>query len=221
MILVSGCSFLHHAKETLEERLGNHENWARSGAGNEYIAASIISAVRRDPTKYKYAFILWSGIDRIDLSMPTDLSEIYVPSYSYKKQIDHRSYIFSGGIGASYRSLPPSPYSKYVDLLYKTDEYDYFTDQTITAMFTVASVLDAYNIPYDFGSIYDPLAKYDPPQAVLGSSTMSEIVDYYSIKTYPFNECNANGMLQSDNFHPTSEGLRQWIKSVKLKIDDL
>ena len=94
-IIVSGCSYTE--KQTWPSVLFPDQeivNLASSGAGNQYIADSIVSSVILETPAS--VFILWSGVNRFDTIVPVHKqTEILVNEYHGK--INDTYYYFSGG----------------------------------------------------------------------------------------------------------------------------
>ena len=94
--MVSGCSFTHN--KTWPEQLASTKaaikNLGKGGAGNSYISNSITAAVDWKPD---FVFILWSGINRIELRTPDDsIFEKYVRNTG-SSTINNSRYWMSGG----------------------------------------------------------------------------------------------------------------------------
>ena len=69
-LLISGCSyteFLDWPKRLFAPENYRVYNQARVGVGNEYIACSILHHLDTQPD---FVFVLWSGINRIDMRVP-------------------------------------------------------------------------------------------------------------------------------------------------------
>ena len=100
-ILVSGCSFTatgnqeaHWTSEIFDAY--NVINVAKGGAGNRYIASSILSNINL-VDKPSFVFVLWSGIRRIDIPFQRDSSNRLYNLYPYYKQCGEVEYYFTGG----------------------------------------------------------------------------------------------------------------------------
>lgn len=115
-VLVSGCSFTHWPESPgspnnicwpryLCER---HADWkvtnlAEPGAGNLYIANSLVRAIVEKPQHYDLVLVMWSGMTRLDFL--TDIGDAdwhrLFDDYGFYRRIescpDRLGYIFSGG----------------------------------------------------------------------------------------------------------------------------
>ena len=96
--LVSGCSFTNgHEWPVAMFPDASITNRGRSGAGNAYIGRSIVNAIdlKHPP---KHVFILWSGINRFDCTIPvTNLDNALAEEFHYHGTVDSAHYLFSGG----------------------------------------------------------------------------------------------------------------------------
>ena len=94
--LVSGCSFTHNQPwpDHLVSTNFTIKNLGRSGAGNNYISNSITANIDWKPD---FVFVLWSGINRLELR--TSTSEVY-NKFLYKgsPELLNSTYWISGGI---------------------------------------------------------------------------------------------------------------------------
>lgn len=102
-ILISGCSFTEHRNWPnliFDSKKHSIKNLGRSAAGNNYISNSITGNLDYKPD---FVFILWSGINRIDLRVPDsqtmrEFSSIDEKILGYKwDTIKNSLYYFSGG----------------------------------------------------------------------------------------------------------------------------
>jgi hypothetical protein len=82
-LLVSGCSYTENATwpGLLFSPASYHVvNKAKSGSGNEYIACSIMQHADINPD---FVFVLWSGINRIDMRVPnTEIFDKSITEYA-------------------------------------------------------------------------------------------------------------------------------------------
>jgi hypothetical protein len=115
-LLISGCSFTHWPAHPgspknicwptplnqLRPDL-NITNLAEPGAGNVYIANSVVRYVLENPDRVDFVLIMWSGVTRLDLL--TDISNndwhALFDSYGFYRRVEScpntLGYIFSGG----------------------------------------------------------------------------------------------------------------------------
>lgn len=89
-ILISGCSFSSNQMWPYYIKDAQLTSFAYPGAGNKYIADSIISS---DIDLYDMVIVMWSGLTRLDIPVTTD----FIDDYSYKNKINDQYYIMSGG----------------------------------------------------------------------------------------------------------------------------
>lgn len=94
--LISGCSYVQN--QTWPKQLVNSDfkicNLGRSGAGNTYISNSITANLHQKPN---FVFVLWSGINRIELRTPTYKTFNKYQSTGLKHDVGNSRYWFSGG----------------------------------------------------------------------------------------------------------------------------
>lgn len=90
MNLVSGCSYTEGASWPIQ-LFDRYTNLGRRASGNRYIADSVISTVLTE--KIHSVFILWSGLNRMDLALPehVDTQEVYTTSL-FNSQYVHMPY---------------------------------------------------------------------------------------------------------------------------------
>ena len=115
-VLISGCSFTHWPESPgsdknicwpthLQKYRPDFEitNLAEPGAGNVYIANSVVRYVLENPGKVDMVLVMWSGVTRIDFL--TNISDpawhALFDSYGFYRRVEScpntLGYIFSGG----------------------------------------------------------------------------------------------------------------------------
>lgn len=215
MILLAGCSFMHQiqAIDYITDNLRNYAPvycFGSCGSGNESISASVIDEVMKRGHELTYVLVLWSGIDRLDLEF--NMEEF--TEYHWQ----HNNFLHSGGICGSWQELSNKNITNYIKYYYTYLDSEINTQRTVRSIFSTKCVLEAHNIPYDFGMIYDP---YDPgttdQEATLGLSTYN-FDEYLTIPTYPLNWCKERNQLGDDKFHPTDDGFIGWYNTLNLKV---
>jgi hypothetical protein len=97
-ILVSGCSYTAQAVwPKILYPDSNIINLGKPGAGNQYIAASVMNQIYTNK-KIDCVFIMWTCINRVDLALPANpIIKNYVDNYKFGAQVGNTFYIFSGG----------------------------------------------------------------------------------------------------------------------------
>lgn len=94
-LLVSGCSFTECSdwpSRLFAPAQYKISNQARSSSGNEYIACSILHHLDTQPD---FVFVLWSGINRIDMRVPN--TEIFNDWPGYRcVELAHSKFFLSG-----------------------------------------------------------------------------------------------------------------------------
>lgn len=98
LIIVSGCSYTHNAVWPEMVFAGRKiSNFAVSGAGNKYIADSIIHGVDpSDPPDFVY--VVFSGVNRSDIVVPMcNVMDEFAQKYQFRGYLGDSIYLFSGG----------------------------------------------------------------------------------------------------------------------------
>ena len=217
MRLLLGCSFAKamHRSEHIKTKLAGNSTLisiASPGAGNDWISAALIDAVNKYKREIEYALILWSGISRLDLEINhSDITEL--SDYVYTRD----NFIHSGGVLQSWQFITDRPIHRYIEHYYRYQCSRLDTARTIRNMFAAKCALEAYNISYDFGMIYDADNIHNPHEHTLGIASES-LADYYNISTFPYDWCEERNLIDEDGFHPLEDGFNQWYNSLDLKI---
>lgn len=219
MILVAGCSFLADFDRLASG--SNIINLAKSGAGNEYIARSIVETIACD-NDYDYVFALFSGIERVDIELSASLYKVQEPTYSHQELLNESAWIFSGGrLGTWCKNVSDSAIKRYIKMQYMDKDTKSLTNRSLYHVLTAYNALKLSGIPFDLGWIYDPWNTNNNIN-VLGHMDMSAPLYgampwYEFIPTYPYDWCKERDLISSDRFHPTQEGMSAWLDSVDLK----
>jgi hypothetical protein len=97
-ILVSGCSFITSKPWTeIVWPDADVTNMAKSGASNRWISDSIISTVDL-AEKPDFVFILWSGLNKMDLVLPRSTEVLQLAKqWKFYGELDNCVYLFDGG----------------------------------------------------------------------------------------------------------------------------
>lgn len=113
-VVVSGCSFTEGA--AWPQVLFPQDqviNLGRAGAGNTYIADSIMHAIHQNPD-VREVFAVFSGINRTDVMVPnTPGMRRFLENHRYGAVLGSRCYVFSGG--DKFSSLILANYSRMRD----------------------------------------------------------------------------------------------------------
>lgn len=97
-ILISGCSYTENASWPSVLFPGdNIVNLGRSAAGNQFIAESILESIYLSSPP-DMVFILWSGINRVDVPLPkNDITFQFAKQWKYFGELKYCLMLFSGG----------------------------------------------------------------------------------------------------------------------------
>jgi hypothetical protein len=221
MLLVSGCSFLHNP-HLFKIAFSNQSaiNLARSGAGNQYIASSVLANLTPSVDK---VFILWSGLSRVDLPLSTKLNLDFVKEH-HKTIIDNTVWVHSGGVdgGVSHDPLP-SWLAGYFKNQYLPFDWDHLTNQSLTSISGCLNILEQQKINYFFGFIYDIYHDYSDRCWLGGrvnpNNTLLKTIPWHRcISITPYEFCLKNDQLEEDGIHPTFLGYQSWWNAVKDQV---
>ena len=214
-ILVVGCSFLAKLKvdNTKIKVIGI------PGAGNTLLAEVVLSEL--STKKYDRVFVIWTGINRIDLPIGRALADTFNQQYPYKVFIGNTVWYASGGINMSGQDYecPKIPSSMF-DSFYKSSDQRYLTDQGLGGVLKVQSYLQANQIEHQMAFIYDiHNDEYDINWLcnVLGKvdtqSHVYQLIDWDNIQitNTPYEWAQQCRQL-SDRFHPTDSAMIEWIR---------
>jgi len=222
-ILVSGCSFTEYAEwpRVLFPDCEIH-NTGRIGAGNEYIARSVIDTVTHSTVDY--VTILWSGLRRVDLSLSKKLEKTELDQWLYKGTTKHSVILFSGGDWTQKTNIdnlwPHPGLDAFYKMKYQGKDQNFLIEQSLLWVMLCQMFLEQNNIKYKFSFIYNP---FDPPldepslgpkikknHPYLASINWKNYIDItpleYAIR------CNG---LDQDGFHPTQKTMNNWAQSIQ------
>jgi hypothetical protein len=229
MLLLSGCSYTDNEdfpSIAFGRRVYNKslcKILARGGAGNHYIARSILDNITPDVDK---VFILWSGLSRLDLEFPIEMKHD-VSSY-YEGSPLHVTgdtiWFHTGGYDGTWHNHSRTKYSKYVHEFIKNQylplNWNYLVRKNLRSIIGCLNTLEQKNIEYRFGFIYDIFQDYSDSQQSLGgpvdrNEPLLDLINWNKfLPTTPYEFCTSNNLLSSDGFHPSNEGFKQWWNSV-------
>lgn len=218
-ILVSGCSFACAAASNFSLHDYKVTNLARPGAGNRYIADSVIKNYSQI---YDKVFVLFSGLWRLDLVIPAKFFELYITDYSFTKTLNDSCYIFSGGLLGSWQELDSSSLvSEYFKCQYKPADLTYLSDNSMLEVIKCINFLETTGANYYWSFIYNIFADYTNHKAgtVLGhidkNSPIMKFVNWSKyIELTPFEYGTKSNLLLSDEFHLTQEGYTKYINEI-------
>lgn len=229
MLLIAGCSFVDNEDfPTVTFGPGvfmdqHARHLGRGGAGNHYIAQSVLDNLH-DADR---VFILWSGLHRIDVSLPKSLRDD-LGTYDHVHETRDELWFHSGGFAGSWHSHSRHHYPdwlyQYIQAQYKSMDWQYLTHRSLSAIASCLAVLEMREIPYAFGFIYDIHRDYSDTHSALGTPVditdpVYQLVPWHRcLKTTPLEFCTEHGLLQDDGFHPTREGYRQWWDTVRDQV---
>lgn len=213
-VLISGCSFSGCNWGLLNPN-NQVTNVSVSAAGNFYINRSVIKNLYHN---WDLIVVFFSGIYRIDCRVPKLYADAWLSNYDFKTNLDHNTYIHSGGILGSWTYMN-SPLSKYFESQYKPMNFDYLEEQGVEPVIECLTKLEQSKKRYLWGWIYDTTQDYS--MTSFGHSLGKihrkwhefEQFSHTKIESTPLEYCKENNLLDQDDFHPTIDGYNQFARS--------
>lgn len=215
-VLVVGCSFFSQ----MECDNSNIRIIGISAAGNRLISEIVIHELATN--SYDEVYVVWSGINRLETPISIDLHTTFENyNYPFFYKLNDIVWYMSGGINASGSAPPcPSEIQKLFHTQYIGATPQYLTNLTLSSIISVQSLLTAKQIPYRMSFIYDVNNQiYDDSwlSNVLGaidwSDPLHKLIDWHKIQTdnTPYEWCKSRNLLNNDNFHPSVNGMTEWL----------
>ena len=223
-LLIVGCSFVHALQYINYSRI---DHFGSCAASNSSIASRVMYQLAHRP--YKKVVVLWSGINRLSIPVGIELHKLYqLDSNPYPFYDEQTSLVWyhSGGILGPSSNKIPTFVKEYFETQYKTVSPQFLTDQTLSNIISVQSLLENKNIDYEMNFIYDIHKDYSDFSSgyclgtIDSASALYKLVDWNRINQSPglFEWARQHGYLQDDQFHPTPDGTIKWFNS-QLGID--
>ena len=230
MFLLAGCSYVDNL-DFPEIAFGPaiyRENRAKiiamGGAGNQYIAQSILDNVNCDTTG---VFVLWSGLSRIDVPLPVEM-DFEVDQYWHRTKSKNTVWFHSGGYGGTWHSITKNAYAKYVHSYLKAQytplDWNYLASLSFTAISGALNLLEIKRIQYRFGFIYDFFQDYSSNTTSLSGAIdrdhhlLDHIPWQHCVSVTPYEFCRDNNLLDTDDFHPSRQGYSTWWEKIKPEV---
>ena len=224
MLLLAGCSFVNDPDchltgfGSLAHDYHSCRIVSRSGAGNAYIASSILDNLTNDITE---VFVLWSGLSRIDLALPKCRVDS-IGNFSHKNLEQHELWIHSGGWGGSWtieQKKLPSWLCQYLENMYHPQDWNMINRRSLQCVIGCLNTLEARNIPYRWNFIYDIFQDYSNNSslgpAMEPNDPLVQLIPPDSrLTSTPYEFCKHRNLLKPDNFHPTQTGWQEWFNSL-------
>lgn len=221
--LIVGCSFCNNL---IRDRYTNKIDWnvhpdihvaAAPGAGNEFIAARLLHECSLK--KYDQVFVLWSGINRIDVSISKKLKQV-IGGCKFSAELGPTVWYHSGGIAGSWTSdewVYPDLVKELIKNQYLESNSSYLSDRTFRSIITAQSFLSKQNISYKMAFAYDIHKKYFYEESFFGQadikSPMYKLIDWDQIQTENslYEWAISDPTRMSDEIHPSKNAMREWI----------
>lgn len=232
-LVVSGCSFTQtpvgHLNWSVYLRNKitdvNYINHARSGAGNNYIADSMIKYLllaRPDPNE-TLVMIMWTGVSRVDFNVSQDYYDL-LTDWNNKETTNHSRYVCSSGIGGAWPMIPRSMFEE----IYKAMDNRALASNTLFQMVSLRNFLENNRYNYKFMSYvnywqdspewYSPNLDFSITHYAKGDPLLSGLGDQWiwanEQKDCLYEFAKSRNMLLDDNFHPTQQAQEMFFEQV-------
>jgi hypothetical protein len=222
-LVVSGCSFTNDYQfKTWPRHLPEVDKNIRlldvsfPGAGNNYIAESIIQTIlyeNLDPTE-TLVLTMWSGISRKDVLVSKDYYNLI--DESSKTKLYDQNFAFSGGQIGLWTTSGNSFLKSLFENWYKSTDHSTMGFESLSSMIRLQSFLEARNFPYKFMSYvnyWQDIPDYIGRNGDFSLSYYNRDNPYLSLldknwiwadhdKNCLFEYARDRGLLDVDQFHP-------------------
>ena len=202
-----------------------YTNLARSGAGNDYIADSTIRYLlenRPDPSS-TLVMIMWSGVSRIDLQVSQEFYDMLL-DWNSKTEISGVNYLFSGGMGSAWPSIPRSLFEN----IYMAMDHKSLARRSLSRMVELKNFLENHGYNYKFMSYlnywqykedyYSGNLDFSVSYHAQGDALLDSLGQHWiwvnDEKDGLFEFAQERRLLGDDNFHPTSQGHELFFNNV-------
>ena len=248
-LLISGCSFTHWPDapgsptnvcwptplNKLRPDL-NITNLAEPGAGNRYIANSIVNYIAEHPDQVDCVLVMWSGVSRLDfLTDITDPSwNKLFDSYGFYRRIEScpntLGWIFSGGQYGPW--IMNHDTISLFRPMYKISSNLSLAYTNLMEIVKTQQFLKSKNIPYRFMSYVNYWHHRDncSPNGDFGVFKFPElrsVINEIDWESWIFKDKNRDGIYEmakeaedynGDKFHPGANTNREWAKLVSQRL---
>ena len=248
-ILISGCSFTQWPEfpggpNICWPRYLNEQNpeWtiknlAEPGAGNQYIADSVIRHLLDNPNEnYDEVLVMWTGVSRLDFltSLEDPAWNDMYNSYGFYRRVDacpdKMGYIFSGGQMGTWFNNPVA--EKMFREMYKVSNPLSLATINLMEMIKLKGFLESRGLKYRFMSYvnYWGDGEYVSRNGDFGVGRFKEtkvLIDSLKLDDWIFTDGQRNGLnelsiknndFQEDGFHPGDKTQEEWARFVGDKL---
>ena len=229
--LSSGCSFTPGGWEANFNQYTQHKDLAFPGAGNKYIADSIIHYTTQND--YDCVFVMWSGMTRLEIPITNTK---YFDNYFNVSVKGHTPgntrYVMSGGEYGNYLEHPMA--KSMFSNIYKFTSYEDLAILSITEIIKLQGYLKSKNIPYYFMSYInywnqpnDWLSK-NCDKGLNNYPELNSIISQIDFESWIFLNDNKDGifelalesnLLMSDNYHPNKQAQNLWFDIIQQRLN--
>lgn len=233
--LSSGCSFTAGNWEAEFNNHFLHYDSAYPGAGNRYIADSIIHLTSKN--HYDCVAVMWSGLTRLDLPI---VNHSYFDGYFNQSIVGHTAantkYVMSGGQVGNW--LDNSMAKLLYENIYKFMSFEDLALMSLLEMIKLQGYLKSKNIKYYFMSYINywnqPKDWYSPnlDRGLNNYPILTDVIDQIDFSHWIFLNDNKDGVYElaqwnndflDDNYHPGVTTQKTWGEFVldQIKQDGL
>ena len=232
--IASGCSFTHGAghdwPSVIAEKYNPawHRNLAMPGAGNYYIAESIIQCLNNERfnPEETLVIIMWSGYYRLDLQVTEEFFNM-LDHYPHKKRIYKNNYVFSGGQMGGWQN--DQLLGDIFKSLYKVLDHEILANQTLNHMLRTRLYLEHHGYNYKFLSFVnywqdskDLISRQDYSMKQWQSNLYEQVIEhpnwiFTDVEKNCFYEFSKlHGLLSHDKFHPNEKAYKKFAHEIIL-----
>ena len=166
MKFILGCSYTDPDQSVWQDILFNepYRIFAKGGVDNAWIARTGFH-VLTEADKYHYdsVFVMFTGLNRISLAIPSDVKEDYY--FNFPLGYDFGPYadvslLQSGGPAGSWNEQYFGPGRDLFKNIYTSETKNYFSQLNMYHVIMFLNYLEAQRIPYKYTFIYDITKDY-------------------------------------------------------------
>lgn len=226
MLLLAGCSYVNDPACHLTGFGSMAHDYqrcrilSRNGAGNYYISHSILSHLHLGPTE---VFVLFSGLSRIDISLPKVMESTI--DFSHVSREEDCIWLHSGGWAGTWtldrKRDSDQIGSRYFAGQYLALDWTYLNQQSLMRVIGCLNILESLRIPYTWGFIYDIYQPYTDEHTSFGGAVSKDepllklLPWHRCVPSTPYEYCRDRSLMSEDGFHPSQSGWQDWFHSLE------
>ena len=231
--MIGGCSFtqtpVNHLNWSVYLRNEipgvNYINHARSGAGNNYIADSMIKhllSAQPDPRE-TLVMVMWTGVSRVDFNISSEYHDSLI-DWNSKENSNHTRYVYSTGVAGDWPSLPKSLFKE----VYKAMDNRALASNTLFQIVSLRNFLENHGYTYKFMSYvnywqdspewYSPNLDFSITHYAQGDPLLYDLGEQWiwvnERKDCLYEFAKSRNMLLDDGFHPTQQAQEMFFDQI-------